>query len=152
MWYMYTMEYWWWCSIAQSCPTLCDLMYYSTPGISVPHHFLKFAQVHVHWISDAIQPSHPLMPSSSLNLSQCQGLFQRVSRSYQVTKILESQFQHQSFQKGWFPLKLTGLISLLSKRLSGVFPSTTVEKHQFFRTLISLQSSSHNQMWLLVRP
>ena len=106
-------------------------MYCSTPGISVPHHLLKFAQVHVHWISDAIQPSHPLMPSSSsLNLSQCQGFFQRVSRSYQVTEILESQFQHQSFQKGWFPLKLTGLISLLSKGLSGVFPSTTVEKHQ----------------------
>ena len=55
------MEYWW-CSVAQSCPALCDPMYCSTPGISVPHHFLKFAQVRVHCIGDAIQPSHSLSP------------------------------------------------------------------------------------------
>ena len=69
----------------------------STPGLSVPHHLLKFAQVNVHCIGDATQPSHPLTPSSSaLNLSQHQGLFQQVGGLHQMTKILE--LQHQSFQ------------------------------------------------------
>ena len=88
------------CSVTQSCPTLCNPMDYSTPGLPVPHHLLKFAQVHVHCISDAIQPSHPLMSSSpsALNLSQQQELFQWVGCSHQVTKILELQLQHQSFQ------------------------------------------------------
>ena len=64
------------CSVAQSCPTLCDRMNCSTPGLSVPHHLQECAQVHVHCIGDAIQPSPPLMPSSpsALNLSQHQGL------------------------------------------------------------------------------
>ena len=64
-------------SVAQSCPALCNPMACSTPGLCVPHHFPEFAQVHMHCIGDAIQPSHPLTPSSpSLNLSQHQGLFQ----------------------------------------------------------------------------
>ena len=72
----------------------------STPGLSVPHHLLKFAQVRVHCIGDVIQPSHLLMPCSpsALNLSQHQGLSQWVSCSHQMTKILEFQLQHQSFQ------------------------------------------------------
>ena len=70
----------------------------STTSLSVPHHLLKFAQVHVHCIGDAIQPSHPLMPSSpAFNLSQDQGLFQWVGCLHQVTKILELQLQHQFF-------------------------------------------------------
>ena len=86
------------CSVAQSCLILWDPMDCSMPGLPVPHHIPKFAQVHVHCISDAIQPSYPLMPSSSsLNLSQHQGLFQWVGCSHQMTKILE--FQHQSFQR-----------------------------------------------------
>ena len=66
----------------------------------VPHHLLKFTQVHIRYFGDAIQPSHPLMPSSpsALNLSQHQRLFQWVSCSNQITKILEFQLQHQSFQ------------------------------------------------------
>ena len=52
------------CSVTKSCPTLCDSMDYSTPGLPVPHHLPEFAQVHVHWIGDAIQPSHLLSPSS----------------------------------------------------------------------------------------
>ena len=64
----------------ESCPTLCDPMDCSTPSLPVPHYIPKFAQVHVHCICDAIQPSHPPTPSSpsALNLSQHQGLFQRV--------------------------------------------------------------------------
>ena len=75
-------------------------MDYSIAGLPVPHHRPKFAQVHVHCIGDAIQTSHPLMPSSppALNLSQHQGLFQWVSCLHQMTKILEFQLQHQSFQ------------------------------------------------------
>ena len=66
------------CSAAQSCPTLCNPMDYSTQGLPVPHHLPEFAQVCVHSISDAIRPSHPLVPSSpsALNLSQHWGLFQ----------------------------------------------------------------------------
>ena len=65
-------------SVIQSCLTLCDTMDYSMPGLSVPHYLLEFAQVHVHCIGDAIQSSHPLMPTSpsALNLSLNQGLFQ----------------------------------------------------------------------------
>ena len=65
------------CSVTQKFPTLCNPMDCSTPSLPVLHHLLKFAQVHVHCINDAIQPSHLMMPSSSaLNLSQQQGLFQ----------------------------------------------------------------------------
>ena len=125
------------CSVAQSCLTLCDPMDCSKPGLSVPHHLPKFAQVHVHCISDAIQPSHPLRPSSlsASNLSQHQGLFQWVSCLHQMTKILELKLQHSSFQSkfhGWSPVRLTFLISLLSKGLSGIFSSITVQRHQFF--------------------
>ena len=81
------------CSVSQSCPALCDLMDCSTTGIPVPHDILEFAQVHVHCVGNAVQPSHPLMlySPSALSLSQHQGLFQWVSRSYQVTTILELQ-------------------------------------------------------------
>ena len=77
---------------------LCDLMDCSLPGLPVPHQLLKFAQVHC--VGDAIQPPHPLMPSSpsTLSLAQHQGLFQWISCSHQGTKILELQLQHQSFQ------------------------------------------------------
>ena len=65
------------CSAAQSCLTLYDPMDCSTPGFPVPHHLLELAQAHVHWVSDAIQPSHPLLSPSppAFNLSQHQGLF-----------------------------------------------------------------------------
>ena len=75
-------------------------MDYSMPGFPVLHHLPEFAQTHVLWVDDAIQPSHPLLPASlpALNLSQHQGLFQWVGFLYQVAKVLELQFQHQSFQ------------------------------------------------------
>ena len=87
------------CSATKSCPTFCNLDG-STPGFSVLHDLLEFAQAQVHWISDAIQPSHPVSPSSppALNLYQHQGLFQWVGSSHQVAKVLELQFQQQSFQ------------------------------------------------------
>ena len=79
----------------------------NTPGFPVHHQLPELAQTHVHWVSDAIQPSHPLSSPSppALNLSQHQGLFQWVSSSHQVAKVLEFQLQHQSFNE------YSGLIS-----------------------------------------
>ena len=90
-------------SVAQSCLNLCDPMNHSTPGLPVHHQLLEFTQTHVHWVGDAIQPSHPLSsPSSPAPIpSQHQGLFQWVNSSHQVAKVLEFQLQHQSFQ--WTP-------------------------------------------------
>ena len=70
-----------------------------TLGLPVPHHLPEFAQVHVHWIGDTIQPSHPLSPSSlfAFNLSQHQGLLWWVSSSHQVAKELEFQLQPWAF-------------------------------------------------------
>ena len=89
-------------------------MNHSTPGLPVHHQLPESTQIHVHWVTDAIQPSHP--PSSpstpALSLSQHQGLFKWVSSSHQVAKVLEFQLQHQSFQ--WTP---KGLISF---RMDGV--------------------------------
>ena len=78
----------------------CDPMDYSMPGFPVHHQLPELTQIHVHQVSDAIQPSHPLLSPSppAFSLSQHQGLFQRVSSSHQVAKVLELQFQHQSFQ------------------------------------------------------
>ena len=87
-------------SATQSCLTLCDFMNCSTPGLPVHHQLLELIQTHVHWVSDAIKLSHPLLSPSppALNLSQHQGLFQWVSSSHHVAKVLEFQLQHQSFQ------------------------------------------------------
>ena len=87
-------------SVTQSCPALCDPMDCSIPGFPVHHELLELAQTHVHWIGDAVQPSHPLSspPPSIFKLSQQQSLFQWVSPSHQVAKVLEFQPQHQSFQ------------------------------------------------------
>ena len=86
-------------SVAQSCPTLCDPMNCSTPGLPVHRQLPEFTQTHVHSVGIAIQLSHHLLsPSPASNLSQHQGLFQWVSSSHQVAKVLEFHLQHQSFQ------------------------------------------------------
>ena len=135
----------------------CNLRDCSMPGFPVPHCLLEFAQVHVAWISDAIQPSHLLLPSSplALSLSQHQGLFQWISCSHQVAKVIGTSASASVDPKGiqgWFPLRLIGLISLLSKGLSRVFSNTTIQNHQFFGAQLSLLSSSHSCTWLLERP
>ena len=88
-------------SVAQSCPTLCDPMNCSTPGLPVHHKLLEFTQTQVHRVSDAIQPSHPLSSPSppAPNPSQHQSLFQWVSSSHEVAKVLEFQLQHHSLQR-----------------------------------------------------
>ena len=84
--------FWWFFrSVAQSCPTLCDPMNRSVPGLPVHHQLLEFSQTHVHWVSDDIQPSHPLSsPSPAFDLSQHQGLFKWVSSAHQDS-ILKSR-------------------------------------------------------------
>ena len=104
-------------SVAQSGPTHCDSMHCCTPGLPVHHHLPEFTQTHVHWVSDAIQPSHPLLSPSppAFNHFQHQRLFKWVSSSHQVAKVLEFQLQHQSFQ--WIfrtDFLLDGLLDLLA--------------------------------------
>ena len=95
-------------SVAQSGLTLYDPMNCSTPGFPVHHQLPEFTQTHVHWVGDAIRPSHPLSSPScplsspsppALNLSQHQGLFQWVNSSHEVDKVLEFQLEHHSFQR-----------------------------------------------------
>ena len=80
-------------SVAQSCPTLCDPINCSTPGLPVHHHLPEFTQTHVHRVGDIIQPSHPLSSPSppAPNPSQHQSLFQWVNSSHEVAKVLEFQ-------------------------------------------------------------
>ena len=80
-------------SVAQSCPTLCDPMNRSMPGLPVHHQLPEFTETYVHRVSDAIQPSHPLSSPSPLapSPSQHQSLFQLVNSSHEVAKVLEFQ-------------------------------------------------------------
>ena len=113
-----------------------QLQAYNMLGFPVFHCLPEFVQTHVHWVSDAFQSSHPLSPPSSpaLNLSQHQGLFQWVGSSHQVAKSIKTSASASVLPvniQGWFPLGLTGCISLQSKGHSGVFSSTTFEGINF---------------------
>ena len=144
-------------SVTQSCPTLCDSMNHSMPGLPIHHQLLEFTQTHVHRVGDAIQPSHPLSSPfpSAPKPSQHQGLFQWVNLSHELTYLHGRStgvsasasvlpMNTQDWSLGW-----TGWISLQSKGLSRVFSNTTVQKHQFFSTQLSSQSNSHIHTWLL---
>ena len=117
------------CWVTQSCLTLCSPTDCGKPGLPVPYHLLTFTQVHVPCIGDTIWPSYPLMPSfpSPLSFFQHQGLFQWVDCSHQMTKTLEFLASASVLPKsiqGWFALRLTGLIFLLSKYFSNYFTYT----------------------------
>ena len=110
------------CSVTKLCLTLCHPMDYSTPGSSVLHYLPEFAQVLVHWVGDAIQPSHPLSSPSppTFNLSQHQESFPMsllFASGGQIIGASASASVLPMNIQGWFPLVLTGLISLLSKGL-----------------------------------
>ena len=181
------------CSVTQSCPTLCDPMDCSMSGSSVLHYLLKFAQIHVHWVGDAIQPScplyissedllyhanfllyhgvqhtrlpcpsptsracsnsylssqwcHPGISSSIVSFSFCLQSFP-ASGSFPISQFFASGGQSIGVSasgsvlpmniQDWLHLGLTGLISLQCKGLSSIF-NTTVQKHQFFGTQLSL--------------
>ena len=145
-------------SVTQSCPTLCDPMdCNSTPGFPVHDQLPGFTQTHVHWVSAAIQPSHPLSSpfSPAPNPSQHQSLFQWVNSLHEVAKVLEFLSALASFlpkkSQGWSHSEWTGWISLQSKGLSRV-SNTTVQKHQFFGTQPSSQSNSHIHTWPQEKP
>ena len=145
------------CSVSKSYQTFCDLMDCSTPGSPVLHSLPEFAQIHVHWVGDAIQPSHPLLPYSPFCLQSF-----RASGPFPMSRLFASGGQSFGASasesvlpvniQGWFPLGLTGLISLLSKGLSRVFSNTPVQKHQFFGAQLFLWSNSHNHTWPLEKP
>ena len=134
-------------SVAPLCPTLCDPMNHSTPGLPVHHQLPESTQTNVYQVGDAMQPSHPVVPflsrpqsfpaSGSFPMRQ---LFASGGQSIGVsasTSVLPMNTQDRS------PLEWTGWISLQSKALSRVFSNTTVQNHQFFSAQLSSQSNSH---------
>ena len=135
-------------SVAQLCLTLCNPMNCSMPGFSVHHYLPEFAQTHVHWVSDTIQPSHPLLPTSPLapDFSQHQVFFSVSQLFASLGQIIGASASASVLPmniQDWLPLGLTGLISLLTKGLSRVLSSTTFQKCQFFSVQPSLWSKSH---------
>ena len=140
------------CSVAKLCPTLYDPMDCSTPGLPVLHHLSEFAGTHVHW---------PTILSSVVSLSFCLQYFP-VSGSFPMSGLFASGGQSTGASasasvlpmniQDWFPLGLTSSITLLSKGLSRVFSSTTVQRHQFFSAQPSLRSNFHIHTWLLEKP
>ena len=127
---------------AQSCPTLCDPMNHSTPGLPVYHQLLESTQTHVHpTISSSVIPfscSHSFPASGSFQMSQ---LF---ASGGQNTGVSASTSVLPLNTQDWSPLGWTGWISLQSKGLSRVFSNTTVQKHQFFGTLTSIHDHWKN--------
>ena len=142
------------CSVTKLCPALCNSMDWSTPGFPVFHYLPEFAQTHVHWVGDTIQPSHPLLPPFS---SRPQSF--PASRSFPRSRLFTSGGQSIGASaaasvlpiniQGWFPFGLIGLISLLSKGLPRDFSRIIVQKHQFFGIQPSLCSTSHICTWVL---
>ena len=125
-----------WCSVAKSCLAVCHPMNWSMQGFPVLHCLPEFAQINVHSVHDAIQPSYPVIPSTSCPESfPSSGSFPRnrlFTSGGQSIGVSASVSVLTMNIQDWFPLGLTGWISLLSKGLSRVFSNTTVQKHQFF--------------------
>ena len=143
-------------SVPQSCPTLCNPMDCSMPGLPVHCQLPEFTQTHVHGVGDAIQPSHSVVLFSSCFQSfPASGSFQ-MSQFFisggQSIGVSASASVPSSEYSGLVSLEWTGWISLKSKGLSRVFSNTTVQKHQFFGTQLSLWFNSHNHTWLLEKP
>ena len=138
-------------SVFQLCPTLCNPIDCSIPGFPALHHLPELAQTQVHWVSDAIQPSHLLSSSSpAFDFSQHQGQF--FPSVGQIIGVSPSASVLPMNIQDLFPLEWTCWISLQSKGLSRVFSNTTVQKHQFFGAHLSLQSNSQIHTWLLEKP
>ena len=139
-------------SVSQSCLTLCNPMYCSTPGFPVHYQLPEVAQTHVHRVGDAIHQSHSLSSPSplpsifpSIRVFPMSQFF--ASGSQRIGASASSSVLPMNIQD-WFSLGLTGLI-LQSKGLSRVFSNTTVQKYQFFGAQLSLWSNSHIHTWLL---
>ena len=143
-------------SATQSCPTLCDPMNHSTPGLPVHHQLLEFTQT---MSIESVMPSNHFILCRPLPL--CLQSFP-ASRSFQMSQLFASGGQSIGVSastsvlpmniQDWFPLGWTGWISLQSKGLSRVFSNTTVQKHQFFGAQPSSQSNSHIHTWPQEKP
>ena len=141
------------CSVTKSCLTLCDPMDCSMPGSSILHYLLEFAQIHVHWVSDAILPSLP--PLAPFFCLQSFPAFESFPMSWLIASVIGASASASVLPmniQGWFPLGSTGLISLLSKGLSRIFTIATAWKQHFFSTQPSLWSNSHFRTLLLEKP
>ena len=134
-------------SVAQACPTLCNPMNRSTPGLLVHHQLPESTQTHVHRISDAIQPSHPLSSPSppAFNFPSI-----RIFSNKSILCVNWPKYWSFSFNispsnehPGLVSFRITGWISLQFKGFSRVFSNTTVQKHQFFGAQLSSQPNSH---------
>ena len=143
-------------SVAQLCPTICDPMHRSTPGLPFHHQLPEFTQIHAHQVGDAIQPSHPLVVLSSCPQSlPAWGSFpmsQLFTWGGQSTGVSASASVLPMNTHDCSPIGWTGWISLQSKGLSRVFSNTIVQKHQFFGTPLSSQFNSHIHTWPLEKP
>ena len=151
-------------SVAQSCPTLCDPLNHSKPGLPVYHQLPEFTETQVH----RIQWCHPTISSSVIPFFSCLQTFPTFNLSQHQGKIcwgvssLSSGDQSIGVSplasvlpkntQDWSPLEWTGWISLQSKGLSRVFSNTTVQKHKFFGTQSSSQSNFHIHTWPLEKP
>ena len=148
--------FWCCCSVTRSCPTLCDPW---TAALQAPLSFtiswslLKLMSIESVMSFNHLILCHPLLLLPSIFPSI--RVFSNESTLHKVAKVLELQLQHPVLAmniQGWFPLKLIGLIFLLSKGLSRVFSNTTVWKHQFFGAQPSWWSTSHIHTWLVEKP
>ena len=145
------------CSVTLSSLTLCNPMDCNTPGFPVLHHLLELDPIHVHWVDDAIKPSHFLPPPPLLLPS----IFPSIRVFYNESALCirwpsigasaSASVLPMNIQD-WFPFGLIGLISLPSKGLSRVFSNTTVQKNLFFHAQPSLWSNSHIHTWLQEKP
>ena len=146
--------------VTQLCPTLCDPMDCSSPGLPVHHQFPELAQSHIHQVSDVIQPSHSLSSPYPpvFNLSQHQHLFQWVSSSHQVAKSIGVSTSTSVLPlniQDWFPLGWSPWVSLQSKGLSRLFSNTTVKSINslvlsflYSPTLTSIHDYWKPRLWL----
>ena len=137
-------------SVGKKCPSSCNPVEYSTPGFPVHYYLPEFVQTHVHWVNDAIQPSHPLPPTPLLPSSIFPSI--RVFSNESALRIRWPKYWSFSFSigpsneySGLISFRTDCVISLLSKELSRVFSSTTIQKHQFF----GIQSTEEipNNIW-----
>ena len=144
------------CLVTKLCLTLWDPMDCSMPGSSVLHYLLEFAQIYVHWV---VMLSNPLilwcplllLPSIFPSIRVFSNELALCIRCPSIAASASTSILPMNIQ-GWSPLGMTGLISLQSKKLSRVFSSTTIQKHQFFIAQPSLWSSSHIYTWLPEKP
>ena len=144
-------------SVAQLCPTLCNPMNRSTPGLPVHHKLPEFTQTHVHRVGDAIQPiSSSVVPfsscSQSLPASESFPMNQLFAWDGQSTGVSALASVLPKNTQDWSPLEWTAWIFLQSKGLSRVFSNTTVQKHQFFSIQLSSQCNSHIHTWPQEKP